>query len=110
MKTYTAREGDIQRRWLVVDAAGKSLGRLASHVATVLRGKHKPPALDVALASGIRLHQVLLKTTKARPAVAIGHARGEGVNPEKRRRLSGASEKCQAQRPALWMQHDYVLP
>ncbi|NOT34081.1 MAG: 50S ribosomal protein L13 [Candidatus Eisenbacteria bacterium] len=42
MKTYSAREADIQREWLVVDAAGKTLGRLASQVATVLKGKHKP--------------------------------------------------------------------
>ena len=42
MKTFSAREGDIQRQWLVVDAAGKPLGRLATQIATVLRGKHKP--------------------------------------------------------------------
>ena len=49
MKTYSAREEDIRRAWLVVDASGKTLGRLATHVATVLRGKHKPmytPHLD----------------------------------------------------------------
>jgi large subunit ribosomal protein L13 len=42
MKTYSARESDIQRRWLVVDAEGKTLGRLAAQVAMVLKGKHKP--------------------------------------------------------------------
>ena len=42
MKTYSARAADIERRWLVVDAEGKTLGRLATHVAMVLRGKHKP--------------------------------------------------------------------
>jgi large subunit ribosomal protein L13 len=42
MKTFSAREGDIQRRWLLVDAEGKTLGRLASHVAMALRGKLKP--------------------------------------------------------------------
>ncbi len=42
MKTYSARPGDIQRQWLLVDAEGKTLGRLATQVATVLRGKHKP--------------------------------------------------------------------
>jgi large subunit ribosomal protein L13 len=49
MKTYTAREADVQRQWLLVDASGKTLGRLATQVATVLRGKHKPmytPHLD----------------------------------------------------------------
>jgi large subunit ribosomal protein L13 len=42
MKTYTARPAEIQRQWLLVDATGKTLGRLASQVATVLKGKHKP--------------------------------------------------------------------
>jgi large subunit ribosomal protein L13 len=42
MKTYSARLADIEHRWLVVDAQGQTLGRLATHVATVLRGKHKP--------------------------------------------------------------------
>ncbi|MDD3477295.1 MAG: 50S ribosomal protein L13 [Candidatus Izemoplasmatales bacterium] len=42
MKTYMANESTIERKWFVVDAAGKRLGRLATEVATVLRGKHKP--------------------------------------------------------------------
>ena len=42
MKTYTARPSEIQRQWLLVDAEGMTLGRLASQVATVLKGKHKP--------------------------------------------------------------------
>ncbi len=42
MKTYSAKPGDIERRWFVIDAEGVVLGRLASIVATRLRGKHKP--------------------------------------------------------------------
>lgn len=42
MKTFMANKDTIQRQWLVVDAAGQRLGRLATEVATVLRGKHKP--------------------------------------------------------------------
>jgi large subunit ribosomal protein L13 len=42
VKTYSARPVEIQRRWLVVDAEGQTLGRLATQVAMVLRGKHKP--------------------------------------------------------------------
>jgi len=42
MKTFMANENTIERAWFVVDAAGKRLGRLATEVATVLRGKHKP--------------------------------------------------------------------
>ncbi len=48
-KTYTARLGEIERSWFVVDAAGQTLGRLATRVARVLEGKHKPtwsPNLD----------------------------------------------------------------
>jgi len=42
MRTYTAKPNEIVRKWFVVDAAGMSLGRLASQVAKILRGKHKP--------------------------------------------------------------------
>ena len=48
-KTYTARESEIDRRWFVVDATDQTLGRLASRIAHVLEGKHKPsyaPNLD----------------------------------------------------------------
>jgi large subunit ribosomal protein L13 len=41
-RTYTPRESEIQRNWLVIDAADVVLGRLASHAAALLRGKHKP--------------------------------------------------------------------
>lgn len=50
MRTYSAKASDITREWFVVDAAGQTLGRLASRVATVLRGKHKPgftPSMDM---------------------------------------------------------------
>jgi large subunit ribosomal protein L13 len=42
VKTYSAKESDIVRKWYVVDANGQTLGRLASQIATILRGKHKP--------------------------------------------------------------------
>ncbi len=48
-KTYSVREGEIDRRWYVVDARDQTLGRLASRIARVLEGKHKPtyaPNLD----------------------------------------------------------------
>mgnify|MGYP005855368589 CR=1 FL=1 len=50
MKTYVVKGAEIHREWYVVDAAGQKLGRLASNIATILRGKHKPtftPGLDV---------------------------------------------------------------
>ncbi len=49
MKTYTPKATEIERKWWVVDAEDEVLGRLASKVAQVLRGKHKPmytPHLD----------------------------------------------------------------
>jgi large subunit ribosomal protein L13 len=48
-KTYVTKQEDVQRDWYVVDATGQTLGRLATRVAAVLRGKHKPtysPAAD----------------------------------------------------------------
>src|SRR2546430_10611750 len=64
MKTYAPKPQDVERRWYVVDANGVVLGRLASEVAQILRGKHKPiyaPHADVGdhvivvNARGIRL-------------------------------------------------------
>ncbi|KMY46066.1 50S ribosomal protein L13 [Pradoshia eiseniae] len=40
--TYMAKASDVERKWYVVDAEGQTLGRLASEVASILRGKHKP--------------------------------------------------------------------
>ncbi|MEO5919061.1 MAG: 50S ribosomal protein L13 [Candidatus Limnocylindrales bacterium] len=42
VKTYTARESEIERRWFVVDATDQTLGRLATRIARVLSGKDKP--------------------------------------------------------------------
>lgn len=48
-KTYVAKKEDIKRKWFLIDAKNKVLGRLASKVAVILRGKHKPiftPSVD----------------------------------------------------------------
>ncbi len=42
MSTYMPKSGEVERKWYVVDAAGKPLGRVAAQVAVLLRGKHKP--------------------------------------------------------------------
>jgi large subunit ribosomal protein L13 len=50
MKTYQPKAGEIDRRWVLVDAQGQTLGRLASRLAMLLRGKDKPvfaPHMDV---------------------------------------------------------------
>ncbi len=49
-RTYVTKPDKVEREWFVVDAEGKTLGRLASEIARILRGKHKPnysPSVDV---------------------------------------------------------------
>ncbi len=50
MRTYSTKAADIEREWRVIDASGRTLGRLATEIAVLLKGKHKPiysPHLDV---------------------------------------------------------------
>ena len=50
MRTYSPKAGDITREWYVIDADGETLGRLATRIASILRGKHKPtfaPHMDM---------------------------------------------------------------
>lgn len=42
MKTYSAKPSEVERKWYVVDATGKTLGRLSVQIANILRGKHRP--------------------------------------------------------------------
>ena len=42
MSTYMEKAGQVERKWYVIDAAGKTLGRVAAQAAVLLRGKHKP--------------------------------------------------------------------
>ena len=61
--TYSARPADIGRKWYLVDAEGQVLGRLASNLAQVLRGKHKPiytPSMDTGD------HVVVINAAKVR--------------------------------------------
>ena len=70
MKTYSAKLADIEHRWLLVDASGKTLGRLATHVATALKGKHKPmftPHMDTGD------HVIVINASK----VALSGTKGE---------------------------------
>lgn len=49
MKTFVTKPAEVERSWFVVDAEGQNLGRLATRIATILRGKHKPiysPSVD----------------------------------------------------------------
>ncbi len=42
MKSFVAKPNEIERKWYVIDAEGKTLGRLSTEIASILRGKHKP--------------------------------------------------------------------
>ena len=49
MRTYITKPAEVERQWVIVDAQGQTLGRLATRVASILRGKHKPgfsPSVD----------------------------------------------------------------
>ena len=71
--TISAREQDIQRDWYVVDAQGQTLGRLATRVASVLRGKHKPlytPHIDcgdyVVIVNAEKIHTTGQRLTQTK--------------------------------------------
>ena len=62
MSTYMAKKSEIDRKWYVIDAAGKPLGRVAAQAAVLLRGKHKPtftPNVDCGD------HVIIINTDKA---------------------------------------------
>lgn len=78
MRTYSPKPGDIERRWHVIDAADVVLGRLASQVATLLRGKHKPifaPHADTGdFVIVVNADKVALTGNKRQDKVAYRHS------------------------------------
>ncbi len=78
MTTYTPKAGEIERAWHVVDADGMVLGRLATEVATILRGKHKPmytPNLDTGdHVIIINAEKVVLTSGKAERKMVYRHS------------------------------------
>lgn len=78
MRTYTPKPGDVERTWHVVDATDVVLGRLASHVATLLRGKHKPtfaPHLDTGdFVVVVNAEKVALTGNKREKKLAYRHS------------------------------------
>lgn len=88
MKTYTPRPGDITRQWWVVDAENQVLGRLATRIARVLRGKHKPqftPHLDtgdfVVVVNADKVRLTGRKATDKTYFRHSGHMGGERLVP-----------------------------
>ena len=82
MKTFTAKPATIEREWLIVDAAGATLGRLASEVAKRLRGKHKPiytPHADTGdHVIVINAEKVIVTGTKAQDKIYYSHTEYPG--------------------------------
>ena len=78
MKTYMPKAAEIEREWYVVDAAGKTLGRLATEIARILRGKHKPrytPHLDMGdYVIVINAEKVVLTGRKRQQKVYYRHS------------------------------------
>jgi large subunit ribosomal protein L13 len=78
VRTYSPKPGDIERQWYVIDAAVLVLGRLASHAATLLRGKHKPifaPHADTGdFVIIVNASKVALTGNKRRDKVAYRHS------------------------------------
>jgi large subunit ribosomal protein L13 len=78
VRTYSPKPGDIERQWYVIDAADLVLGRLASHAATLLRGKHKPIFAPHADAGDyviiVNAGKVALTGNKRRDKVAYRHS------------------------------------
>ena len=82
MKTYMQRKEDVTRTWYVVDAEGQTLGRLASKVANVLRGKHKPtytPHIDGGdYVIVVNANKVVLTGNKLNDKMYYNHSRYTG--------------------------------
>ena len=78
MRTYSPKPADITRAWWIVDADGLVLGRLATEVASVLRGKHKPtfaPHVDTGdHVIVINADKVVLTSNKAESKLAYRHS------------------------------------
>ncbi|KAA9395173.1 50S ribosomal protein L13 [Kocuria coralli] len=82
MRTYTPKPGDVQRDWYVIDASDVVLGRLASHAATLLRGKHKAtfaPHVDTGdFVVIVNADKVALTGDKLRKKMAYRHSNYPG--------------------------------
>jgi large subunit ribosomal protein L13 len=76
--TYMAKPNELERKWFVVDAAGKTLGRLSSEVATIIRGKHKPeftPHVDTGdFVIVINAQQIVLTGKKMQDKMYYRHS------------------------------------
>ncbi len=78
MRTYSPKPGEIERQWHIIDASDVVLGRLATHAATLLRGKHKPtfaPHMDTGdFVVIINAGKVFLTGNKRQTKMAYSHS------------------------------------
>jgi large subunit ribosomal protein L13 len=78
VRTFSPKQGDVQRQWHVIDATDVVLGRLATHTATLLRGKHKPifaPHVDTGdFVVIVNAGKVALTGNKATQKIAYRHS------------------------------------
>ena len=106
MKTYMAKASDVQRKWYVVDAEGVVLGRLASQVASILRGKNKPiytPNVDTGdFVIIINADQIVLTGKKLDQKIYYHHSGYAGGLKETKYR------KLIAEKPEVAVRHAVV--
>jgi large subunit ribosomal protein L13 len=104
-RTYSAKPSEVKRQWLVVDAAGLSLGRLAARVAMLLRGKHKPtftPHVDTGdHVIVLNADKVVLTANKPRQKTRYTHSGYPGALREERYETIMAKRPDQAIRWAV---------
>lgn len=100
MKTYTMKQDEIAKDWLVVDAKDVPLGRLATQVATFLRGKHKPtftPSLDmgdnVIVLNAAQVKLTGLKADKKTYVHHTGYPSGQRFTPVSKLVAAGRPEE-----------------
>jgi len=78
VRTYSPKPGEIERQWHVIDASDVVLGRLATHAATLLRGKHKPtfaPHVDTGdFVIVVNAEKIALTGNKRKTKVAYRHS------------------------------------
>lgn len=102
-KTFHMRPEDAPRHWLLIDAQGQTLGRLATQVATLLRGKHKPhfsPHLDVGdFVVVVNAEKVVLTGRKLKQKIYYRHSGYPGGL------RAATAEKLLKEKPARVLEH-----
>ncbi len=106
MKTYIPKKGEIEKKWYIVDAKGKVLGRIASEIAKLLRGKNKPqytPFLDTGdFVIVINAEKVKVTGKKERDKIYYSHSGYPGGLKERRLEELRAKKPEEIIKKAVW--------